>query len=91
MPSWLEEHLSFEFPDLSLFDGIPRGWRTTVFPNETLRSHAWIMRRQLSLAWRTVLRALTVAGPRIVERVLGYFDAAPSYRLIVTVHRAPSG
>jgi hypothetical protein len=87
-PQWLAEHVANGLPDASVFDTLPAAWRIASYPNETLRSHARMMRRQRSFVWRFLFRAALLAWPRLVRSLLRRGDREPCYRRIFVLTRA---
>jgi methyltransferase family protein len=84
-PSWLQEHLQHPFPGDDLFEQLPSPWKVTVFGNESVEFHSWVMRREMSLFWNRVFSLALRAVPSVVERALRTMDRAPFYRKIVVV------
>ncbi|MGA7822546.1 MAG: class I SAM-dependent methyltransferase [Candidatus Sulfotelmatobacter sp.] len=86
-PVWLEEHMLHPFPDEDLFAGVLTGWKSKVFPNETLQFHHWMMKREMFRLWdRSFSLALRIM-PGLVERALRRVNQEPSYRKIFVLTR----
>jgi ubiquinone/menaquinone biosynthesis C-methylase UbiE len=88
-PEWLEEHMHHPFPDEDLFVEMPAGWKKKVIPNESLRFHYWMMKREMfplsNCCFRLALRFM----PGLVERLLRRVNREPSYRKIFVLSREP--
>jgi hypothetical protein len=87
-PSWLEEHLLYQFPERDLLGALPEGWELTSKGNESLRFHRWLTRREISRLWDYVFRAGLLTMPGIIRKGLQVFDGEPSYRIIFTAVRS---
>jgi hypothetical protein len=81
-PAWLEEHMLHPFPDEKLPAGVPKGWRSRMIANETLRFHYWMMRMEMFRPWNCGFRIALRVIPKLVERALLRANREPSYRKI---------
>ncbi|MGO8797262.1 MAG: class I SAM-dependent methyltransferase [Candidatus Sulfotelmatobacter sp.] len=86
-PVWLEEHMLHPFPDETVLQDLPAGWKARVVPNESLRFHAWMMKAEMSRLWNCCFRALLRIVPALVESCLRYANQQPSYRKIFVLTR----
>jgi ubiquinone/menaquinone biosynthesis C-methylase UbiE len=86
-PVWLEEHMLHPFPEEDLLAGPLAGWKSRVFPNETLQFHLWMMRREMFRWWDRSFRLALRIMPRLVERALQRVNREPSYRKIFVLTR----
>ena len=86
-PSWLEEHMLSRFPDESLFQDVPSGWKKEVINNESLRFHAWMMRAEMRRVWSHAFRLALLTAPGLVRRLLRLADREPYYRQIFVFTR----
>lgn len=86
-PAWLEEHMLHPFPDADLLAELPTGWKKEVIPNESLRFHYWMMRREMFRLWDYSFRLMLRIVPSSVERCLQHANREPSYRTIFVLKR----
>lgn len=86
-PVWLEEHMLHPFPEEDLLARPLAGWKSRVFPNETLQFHQWMMRREMFRWWDRSFRLALKGMPGLVERALQRVNREPSYRKIFVLTR----
>jgi len=86
-PVWLQEHMLHPFPDENLFGDLPTTWKRKIIPNETLRFHYWMMRKEMFRPWDYSFRLLLRMVPRFVERFLRRVNREPAYRKIFVLTR----
>lgn len=88
-PIWLEEHILHPFPDRDLFVDLPPGWKVVrIIPNETLRFHYWMMRKEMFKPWGYLFRLGLLTVPGILRWFLDLANHEPSYRKIFVLTRA---
>lgn len=81
VPVWLEEHMEADFPEPSLFRDLP-GWKVVQFGNESIRFHAWMMRRETGGLLARIVGKLVRTVPVLFEPLLRLGDGTPYYRQI---------
>jgi SAM-dependent methyltransferase len=86
-PSWLQEHMLHPFPDETLLDELPPGWKREIIPNESLGFRAWMMKAEMFRLSDHLFRLALRLGPRIMERLLRHANAEPSYRKVFILSR----
>jgi hypothetical protein len=86
-PVWLEEHMRYQFPTEDLFRAAPIGWQVKAVPNESLRFHYWMMRREMRLSLNCLFRLGLIIAPGVIESLLRLVDREPSYRKIFFLTR----
>jgi SAM-dependent methyltransferase len=86
-PVWLEEHMLHPFPDEDIFAGLTAGWKRNIIPNESLKFHYWMMRKEMIRLWDYFFRLMLLIMPGVVERLLRRADREPSYRKIFVLTR----
>jgi Methyltransferase domain len=87
-PDWLEEHMRYPFPDEDLFMNLPKGWTGIAIPNESLKFHYWMMRKEMQRPFDALFRLGLKLMPRIVELLLRRVDVEPCYRKIFVLTRS---
>jgi hypothetical protein len=85
-PDWLAEHMDAPFPEPQLF-AAAEGWKMDWIGNESLRFHAWMMRREMSYRFVRASTAVMRTMPSLLEFLLRKADQPPCYRQIVTLSR----
>jgi hypothetical protein len=85
-PEWLTEHMEAAFPDAELFDGIP-GWDVSQSGNDSLKFHAWLMRREMSRPFCLISRVFLRLAPSLVRAALKKTDQAPHYRQMFVLRK----
>jgi hypothetical protein len=75
------------FPEEDLLARPLAGWKSRVFPNETLQFHQWMMRREMFRWWDRSFRLALKGMPGLVERALQRVNREPSYRKIFVLTR----
>jgi hypothetical protein len=86
-PIWLEEHMSYSFPDEDLIGEVPARWKRKVIPNENLKLHYWMMRAEMFRAWNLFFRTILRAFPKVAEKFLIWANHEPAYRKIFVLMR----
>jgi SAM-dependent methyltransferase len=84
-PPWLDEHISYGFPAVEVFDDFNKDWQVASFGNESVGFHLWMMNREMSPVWNFGFRSFLRLVPGIAERMLQRVDRAPFYRKIVVL------
>lgn len=87
VPTWLEEHMVHPFPDVDLFSNLPSGWKARVIPNESLRFHYWMMRKEMQWSVDRLFRLGLLVMPGIIKLLLKQADQEPAYRKIFILTR----
>ena len=87
VPTWLEEHMLYPFPQENLFLELPSGWSMKVILNESLGFHYWMMRTEMFRLLDYMFRFGLSIMPRIIEAVLRRMDRETSYRKIFVLQR----
>jgi len=86
-PPWLEEHMRHPFPEEDLLQFLPPTWKKKVIPNDHLRFHHWMMKKEMFRLWNSLFRLALRAMPSFVERFLERTNREPSYRKIFVLIR----
>jgi hypothetical protein len=86
-PEWLEEHMLHPFPDEDLFSEVPAGWTSKVIPNESLRFHYWMMKKEMFFLSNLCFRLALQIMPGLMEWLLLRANREPSYRKIFIFSR----
>ncbi len=89
-PDWLTEHMDAPFPGKELFANIP-GWEVEQSANDSLKFHAWLMRREMSGFFLLISRAFLKLTPQVVRAALKRTDQPPYYRQMFVLRRQPDG
>jgi Methyltransferase domain len=87
-PEWLTEHMEAPFPGAELFTDIP-GWDVDQSGNDSLKFHAWLMRREMSRLFCMVSKGLLKLIPTVVRAALKRTDQPPHYRQMFVLRRQP--
>jgi Methyltransferase domain len=87
VPPWLDEHMTYPFPDDSMFKNVDGGWTVRSFGNDNLWFHGWLLRRQMSNRWSRLFDFVEHAFPALLERALKLADCGPCYRRIFALTR----
>ena len=86
-PVWLEEHMRHPFPEENLLQCLPPMWAKKVIPNDHLRFHHWMMKKEMFRVWNSLFRLALRTVPSFVEALLERTNRAPSYRKIFILTR----
>jgi hypothetical protein len=85
-PEWLTEHMDAPFPGAEFFNNL-HGWKVEQFGNDGISFHAWLMRREMSLLFGYVSKALLRLAPGIVRIALRKADRGPYYRQVFVLRK----